>query len=127
MKDLEKKVEEITDELQRKEKEHADMVDTLSKQREELMNQINQLNEIKKTVVMMVEELGSADKMLKDDDKTSSPGDIKLKEIILKYKQDLNNTVMLLDQVVLSTEKLSADNVIVRTAEKKKTAEIYVD
>ncbi|KAI3375458.1 hypothetical protein L3Q82_003786 [Scortum barcoo] len=115
------------------EEEHKDMVDTLLKQEEELKNQRDQLNVQKKKIEELVDsnerKLQTAEKEIteKDENKmySSSPGYLKLKEIISNYKWQLTERQKALDQLILNTDELliRTDGVIVRSTEKKKEAE----
>nr|XP_033465386.1 butyrophilin subfamily 3 member A2-like isoform X2 [Epinephelus lanceolatus] len=110
------------------EEEHKNMVDALMKQMEGLKEQKDKLNSQKIKMEKLVEDsetkLQSVERDLreKDEDKgfISSPGFIKLKEIISQNKWSLNDRLMELETLVLDTEKLleMTEGVIVRTTEK---------
>ncbi|XP_054482989.1 uncharacterized protein LOC129115721 [Anoplopoma fimbria] len=108
----EKQMAEIK--LQRKEKEHGDMVGALMKQEEELKKQRDRLKEQQETMEKLVGDnemkLESVEKDFteKDEDKKifSSPGCMKLKEIISVYKWCLTDRKRELDQLELDTERL---------------------
>ncbi|XP_033465386.2 butyrophilin subfamily 3 member A2-like isoform X2 [Epinephelus lanceolatus] len=110
------------------EEEHKNMVDALMKQMEGLKEQRDKLNSQKIKMEELVEDsetkLQSVERDLreKDEDKgfISSPGFIKLKEIISQNKWSLNDRLMELETLVLDTEKLleMTEGVIVRTTEK---------
>ncbi|XP_049424601.1 butyrophilin subfamily 3 member A2-like [Epinephelus fuscoguttatus] len=119
------------------EEEHKNMVDALMKQMEGLKEQRDKLNSQKTKMEELVEDsetkLQSVERDLREkgEDKgfISSPGFIKLKEIISQNKQSLNDRLMELETLVLDTEKLllMTEGVIVRTTEKKRESENHTD
>lgn len=119
------------------EEEHKNMVDALMKQMEGLKEQRDKLNSQKIKMEELVEDsetkLQSVERDLREkgEDKgfISSPGFIKLKEIISQNKQSLNDRLQELETLVLDTEKLllMTEGVIVRTTEKKRESENHTD
>ncbi|XP_049425123.1 butyrophilin subfamily 1 member A1-like [Epinephelus fuscoguttatus] len=119
------------------EEEHKNMVDALMKQMEGLKEQRDKLNSQKTKMGKLVEDsetkLQSVERDLREkgEDKgfISSPGFIKLKEIISQNKQSLNDRLQELETLVLDTEKLllMTEGVIVRTTEKKRESENHMD